>query len=139
MEQPHYLDKIPAQAKWLHTSVYDVRWADMDAFGHVNNAVYFTYFEQARIDWLRSIGARHGIVLATVGCTFKRAIVYPARIQVRLYAGSPRRSSVDSYYEISDCADAEVIYTVGHGTIVWFDHQSGVSVEIPPEIRKLLR
>ncbi|MDB5909191.1 MAG: acyl-CoA thioesterase [Massilia sp.] len=33
-----------------------IRWGDMDAMGHVNNTVYFRYFEQARISWFDEIG-----------------------------------------------------------------------------------
>ena len=36
----------------VHTTTQVIRWGDMDAFGHVNNTVYFRYMEQARIEWL---------------------------------------------------------------------------------------
>jgi len=39
----------------VHTTEIPVRWCDMDAFGHVNNRVYFSYFEVARIDWWKKI------------------------------------------------------------------------------------
>ncbi len=139
MEKPVYIDRIPDDARLLHESVYEVRWSDMDAFGHVNNAVYFTYFEQLRIDWLRSAGTDHRLVLATVGCTFRRAIIYPASLRLRLYAGRAGRSSLDTYYEIRDRGDDSCLYTLGHGTIVWYDHETRASVEIPPEIRQLLK
>ena len=38
-----------AERKLVHTAHLDIRWADMDAFGHVNTSVYLTYFEQARV------------------------------------------------------------------------------------------
>jgi acyl-ACP thioesterase len=40
----------------LHTSRQIVRWGDMDFYGHVNNTVYFRYFEQARVEWLEQAG-----------------------------------------------------------------------------------
>lgn len=138
MSNVSYIESIPDSARLVHTSEFVVRWSDMDAFGHINNAAYFTYFEQVRVDWLRSIGAEHSIVLATVGCTFIRAIEFPATISVLYYLGLPGKKSVDSYYEICDASDQAILYTRGHGTVVWFDHNAGKSVEIPSHIRKLL-
>lgn len=43
--------------KHVYTVVMPIRWGDMDAMGHVNNTVYFQYLEQARIEWLRRLGA----------------------------------------------------------------------------------
>ncbi|MEE9494525.1 MAG: thioesterase family protein [Gammaproteobacteria bacterium] len=138
MNSPTYIKSIPETSRLVQTSEYVVRWSDMDAFGHINNAKYFTYFEQIRVDWLRSIGAGHSIVVANIGCTFLRAIVYPATIKVSFYLGEPGRKSVDSYYEIRDFDDLSTLYTLGHGTVVWFDHEAGESIEIPAPIRKLI-
>ena len=46
--------EIPEEKKLVHESIIPVRWGDMDALGHVNNAVYFRYIEQARVNWLDS-------------------------------------------------------------------------------------
>ena len=67
-----------------------LRWADMDAQGHVNNVQYFRYMEQARIEWLDATGCRgdagvYGPVVKTAGCTFQRALVYPAEIEEFLF------------------------------------------------------
>ena len=134
-----YLRSVPAGARLLQSSVYTMRWSDMDAFGHVNNACYFTYFEQVRVDWLTSIGASHDLVLANVSCTFLKPLHYPAALEVRLYAGRPRRSSLDSYYEILDQSNDNRLCSVGHGTIVWYDHEAGHSVWIPEPVLRHLK
>ena len=64
--------------------VVPIRWGDMDAMGHVNNAVYFRYFETVRIDWMRSIGAARGPdgigpVIVNAFCSFIRQLEYPGR------------------------------------------------------------
>jgi acyl-CoA thioesterase FadM len=59
----HYADTLPNDAKHLHTSRYTLRWRDMDAFGHVNNAMYFSCFEQVRVDWLSGLGIGHGTIV----------------------------------------------------------------------------
>lgn len=103
----------------------------MDAFGHVNNAMYFTYFEQVRVDWLDAIGVSHDLVLANVSCSFLRPLKYPAELEVRLYTESPGRSSLPTWYEILESGVSRPLCALGHGTVVWFDHRSGHSVPIP--------
>lgn len=48
--------EIPEYKKWVHEMRFKVRWGDMDAMGHVNNAMYFRYLETARIDWMVEAG-----------------------------------------------------------------------------------
>jgi acyl-CoA thioester hydrolase len=134
----HYVQALPGDARHLHTSRYSMRWSDMDAFGHVNNATYFTFFEQARVDWLASLGEAHELVLANVSCTFFRPLVYPGDIQVDLFAGRVGRSSLESFYKVRRVDQPERLCTLGHGTIVWFDHRAGASVEIPEAVRREL-
>ena len=43
---------MAAERKLVHTTRVAIRWADMDAQGHVNNTLYFRYMEQVRIEWL---------------------------------------------------------------------------------------
>lgn len=136
--KPVYLKAIPEHARRLHTSRFDIRWSDMDAFGHVNNSSYFTYFEQTRIDWLRSVGYPHDLVLASTGCTFFQAIVYPAVIDVLLYGANPGRSSMDTYYEIRDGHRSSLVYTLGHGVMVWYDHDLQRATELPATLRGLI-
>lgn len=123
-----------------------VRWGDMDALGHVNNATYFTYCEQARIAWLgrmaigASVGSGSGAgpVIVNAFCAYLRPVVYPARIRVAMYGGTPGRSSFETRYEIRDAADAEILYATGSAKIVWVDHRAGRSTPIPDAIRQLL-
>ena len=77
-----------AAKKLIHTIQLQVRWGDMDIFGHVNNANYFRYLEQARISWFETIGAPsgnvgHGPILVAAACNFRIPIVYPATVEVR--------------------------------------------------------
>lgn len=127
----------------LYTAYIPVRWGDMDAFGHVNNCVYFTYFEQARILWLEqhSFPVRNiktGPILATADCKFIKPIFHPAELIVKLYAGPGRRSSFTLYYEILDQRNDKILYAEGSTVIVWVDYELGKSIELPDEMRKHL-
>jgi acyl-CoA thioester hydrolase len=132
-----YIKSLPESARLLHHARYVMRWGDMDAFGHLNNASYFTYFEQARVDWLMSLGTTHDLVLANVSCTFKRPIKFPATIDLELYGDNPGKSSLDSYYCLSNNDDKQLC-AIGHGTIVWYDHKNACVIPIPSVVRKAL-
>jgi len=133
-----YVQSLPENATLLYRAGYVMRWRDMDAFGHLNNAVYFTYFEQARVDWLDSIHSSHALVLANISCTFMKPLKYPARLEVCLYAGPPGRSSLDTFYELYNGHAADERCAIAHGTIVWYDHVAGHAMEIPDAVRKHL-
>ncbi|RFA26185.1 thioesterase superfamily protein [Alkalilimnicola ehrlichii] len=123
------------------------RWGDMDSLGHVNNAVYLSYFEQARTGWFDSLrkdggsvtGADpNGPVLVHTSCTYLRPVHHPARLLVRLYGEGPGRSSFGTSYEVRDADDPEILYTTGDAKIVWIDFQSNRPIPVPEGIRALL-
>ena len=47
---------IPENKKKIHETIISIRWGDMDSYRHINNTVYFRYMEQARIEWITSLG-----------------------------------------------------------------------------------
>jgi acyl-CoA thioester hydrolase len=127
----------------VHTEKIKVRWGDMDAFGHVNNVEYFRYMQEARVAWFGVVRMpvmenHQGPVIVDAHCTFLRPIVYPASIEVTLYAGKPGRSSFPTYYDIHLEGDKAVKFAEGSSTVVWIDHMQGKSVPLPAWLMKLL-
>ena len=123
-----------------HTARVPVRWGDLDALGHLNNATYLTLCEQARIEMLADLGVGDwddaGPVLAAVSLQFRRPVLYPATAVVRTTLGEPGRSSLPFSYAISVEGDEETTYAEGDGTLVWIDKQSGRSVPLPAPLRE---
>ena len=85
----------------------DVRWGDMDAFGHVNNAKYFTYCESARIRYFEELDLEayrehesHGPAVVSATCNFIRQVHYPATLDVGVRAAKIGRSSFTLDYVI---------------------------------------
>lgn len=123
-----------------------VRWGDMDALGHVNNAVYFTYFEQIRVAWLERLsmttgiraGAHVGPVVVNAFCAFHQPIIYPAQVIVRMFGGDVGRSSIDTFYELHDAERQDIHYASGRAKVVWVNHRAGHSTPLPAEVRSLL-
>lgn len=131
------------QRKLLFSLKLPVRWGDLDANGHVNNAKYFTYLEQARIAWLESQNAQNtddgqGPVIAQTSCSFLRPIPYPETLDILVYAGPPGRSSFPTFYEIFGGAE-RTKYAEGQAVMVWVDRNSGKSQPIPDTLRKSLQ
>jgi acyl-CoA thioester hydrolase len=120
-----------------------VRWGDMDALGHVNNAEYLRYFEQSRIEWLEGHGCAvaavgTGPILAKVSVTYLKPVVYPTEIEIRLYAGHVGNSSFTLLSEIVNGRDASERFTEGEFVTVWVDYERAKSVPIPEKVRAIL-
>lgn len=118
----------------------EIIWGDMDAFGHINNTVYFRYFENARIAYFDQIGIPEqmkqfglGPILATTQCNFKLPLDYPDRIHIATRASilSPKKFNME-YVVFSEKCSA--IAAEGDGLIVYFDYANKKSCEIPNPI-----
>ena len=134
---------LPEARKLVFESVVPIRWGDMDAYGHVNNTVYFRYMEIARIDWLDSLAGRidapgQGIVVVNAFCNFHAQLHYPGELSVRLFVANPGRSSFETYYEIIRRDDPATLYASGGAKTVWIDHAKRRSAPLPDALRALL-
>ena len=123
-----------------YTTEIDVRFRDIDAMGHVNNAVYATYIEQARIAYYRDVCAADlsaiSTVLASLSVDFRRPVeLTDGRVTVAIDVADIGRSSVTMTHEIRTggrvVADAEA-------TVVTIDPDSGNPVPIPDEQRSAM-
>jgi acyl-CoA thioester hydrolase len=118
-----------------------VRWRDMDAYGHVNNAKYVSYLEEARVRWLHGVtsGARMGSgispVVANTHVNYRRPIVWPNDIVVELFVERLGTSSVTIGHRIVADNDDTVLYSDGHVVVVWVDMDTGKSAPLPESVR----
>lgn len=120
-----------------------VRWGDMDALGHVNNAEYFRYMEQARVAWLEAIGmpmveAGKGPVIVKATCEFLKPIVYPETVAIALTVERVGTSSITVSHEFRPVDDVTVCYARGEAVIVYVDHTQGASAPLPAAILQRL-
>jgi acyl-CoA thioester hydrolase len=89
----------------VHEKQIEIRWRDQDAYGHVNNAVYLTYLEEVRDEWLERAlgdsGDAWGYVTARVAIDFRRELTQDDdAIVARLWLTRIGRSSVTTREEI---------------------------------------
>jgi acyl-CoA thioester hydrolase len=116
-----------------------LRFADMDADQHVNNAVYYRYMEEARMRWINTLGLAMVPpapipVLAASACSFRAPLQYPGKITVEVYLGRIGNSSLRTHYLLKS---GDAIVAEGFGVSVWVDPQTQNSIPLPEAVRKL--
>jgi acyl-CoA thioester hydrolase len=116
-----------------------VRWGDMDAFGHVNNTLYFRYFEEVRFQWMLEKGIPIGgdtyPVVVTIGCTFFRPVFHPDTLRIDVFIAEPGRSSFMATYKVYSRSNAATPCSEGYSKIVWVEKTTGKSVALPDAVR----
>ena len=119
-----------------YTTEIDVRFRDIDAMGHVNNAVYATYLEQARTEYFRDVLdadlSRVSSVLASLSLDFRRPVELTDGT-VAVDVAELGRSSVTMTHEFR--VDGAVV-AEAEATLVSLDPDSGEPVPIPPAFRE---
>jgi len=110
----------------VHEKRIEIRWRDLDAFGHVNNAVYLTYLEEVRDEWLdRTLGSAWDYVLARVAIDYRRELTQADdEVVARCRLGRVGTSSLTTREELFAgdelAAEAEAV-------LVAFDREAGRS------------
>ena len=136
--------EIPDDKHFIHQTTFPIRWGDMDAMQHVNNAAYFRYLEIVRIDWMHLIGALpnpqgEGPVIVNAFCNFIRQLEFPGIVLAKQYVANPGRSSFDTFVTLEREDQPGVIYASGGATTVWVDFPSQKSRPLPDFMRSLLQ
>jgi len=121
-----------------------LRYADLDTYGRVNNAVYATLIEEARVDYLQAVlpaamgeitgtGEGAGIVLATLELSFERPLFEADAVTVGVRVAELGETSLEFAYEINDDGDR---VATAETTIVVIDRKTGNSRPIPEDWRE---
>jgi acyl-CoA thioester hydrolase len=117
-----------------------LRWRDLDAYLHVNNANYLTLFEETRILWFntfpgpwRSPDAEP--VVARVEIDYKRALHYPETLCSQLHLERVGNASLSLLHTLSSASDSKIVYATGKTVSVWTDPRVGKSTPLPALVR----
>ena len=117
-----------------------VRWRDLDAFNHVNNASYLGYIEEARVLWFKSLSTdwaneELAPILAAITVNYRRPIAWPALLRVELFAERIGNKSLTLGHRILAMASGETLHADGNAVMVWVD-RAGASVPLPEKVRR---
>ena len=117
-----------------------VAWGEQDLFGHVNNIVYFRYFESVRMHYLDRIGVLRshqehgkGVILASTTCDFKKPVTWPQRLTVRTGTVGVGNTSFTMEYLITD-EQGEAV-AMGTSVLVMYDYATGSKMRVTDEVR----
>lgn len=123
----------------------DVRWGDEDSYGHVNNAIYLSYFEQGRADFFTEMGLHldqsraggAGPIVAHLNCTYKQPLTYPTTIQVGVRCVEVGNRSFKLSQMICRKGETKPV-AFGEVVCVWFDYNQQCAATVPDELRNAL-
>lgn len=129
--------------EWTTVSEIPVRWGDMDALGHVNNVVYFRYFEMVRIDYFEQVNwgvlsqtddIKIGPILAHISCQFIKPVKFPDVLQVAVRAKKIGNSSLIQEYEAH--SPSLGLVAKGESVVVCFDYENNAKIHFDDVLRK---
>ena len=141
-----YIDNPEVWASEFKFSVeVKVRFSETDMYGHLNNTVPFTYFELARIEYLKATGLMEAKlsgssenipVVADLQCDFLQQAFFDQTIKIYVKTASIGSSSIDIHYLGKDDKDQPVF--TGRGTLVQINRHTGKSVPYTEGEKKIL-
>jgi len=116
-----------------------VRWRDMDAFNHVNNASYLGYIEEARVAWFKTlsegwVSESAAPILAAITVNYRRPANWPETMRVELFAERVGNKSLSLGHRIHSASDPAVLYADGNAVMVWVN-RDGQTVPLPETVR----
>jgi len=126
-----------------HETELKVRFRDVDAMGHMNNAVYFSFMEQARTEYYMKITGKRRLdefemILASTTCNFRSAVSWGETVVVRVWPTRIGRSSFTLQYELRAKGDHRLVGD-GESVQVAYDYEIGKSKPIPPSFRRAIK
>lgn len=122
-----------------------VAWGQMDAFNHVNNVVYFRFFEDARIAYFEQIQylqeiEKNGVgpILAQTECKFKFPVTFPDTLKLAARVSDMRDSDFTMRYVVWS-QKSQKVAAEGAGKVVSYDYRNNCRTDIPDVIRERIR
>jgi acyl-CoA thioester hydrolase len=121
----------------------EVRFRDLDALGHVNNAVYLTYLESARMAWWMHVMSRADLagldmILARAEIDYRSPVVFGERLLVGVRCASVKRSSFVLEQRVEEERSGRLVAEASK-VMVHYDYATLRSLPIPPELRERIR
>lgn len=122
-----------------------VAWGEMDALGHVNNIIYFRYFESARSEYFQAMGlwdsakaSGIGVILHSTSCRFRKPLTYPDRVSVGARVTNIGKDRFRMEYAVYSHGMNSVA-AEGEGLIVVYDYRRGTKCAMPDNLRDAIR
>jgi acyl-CoA thioester hydrolase len=119
-----------------------VAWGEMDAYGHLNNIVYFRYFETARIAYFERLKCPDflnrnpvGPILASTACRFRAPLAFPDQVSAGARVARVDEDRFVMFYALYSHT-LQKVAAEGEGTIVCFDYRENRKASLPHELKQ---
>jgi acyl-CoA thioester hydrolase len=127
----------------MHEIQVNVRFSETDALGHINNASYFVYLEEARIRFIESLGCDMdtkgwNFILASIKCDFLSQGYFNQTLSIKTFVSKIGTKSFQLEHEIISTHTNELI-AKGNGVMVYFDFEKQKSEPLPDSFREGLK
>ena len=121
----------------------EVRFRDIDSMGHVNNAVFLTYFEEGRKVFLEKVmdiidPADYPFILANISCDYLKPVKLGDQLSLKIWIGEIGDKSFTFNYHVIDRNNASIVFSKGKSVMVFFDYIENKTMRIPGKIFKKL-
>ena len=133
-----------AEHKKIVTEI-KIRFRDIDSMGHVNNAVYLTYFEEGRKEFIQSLFGitnpeDYNFILAHISCDFLKPIKISDTVLLEIWVGEIGKKRFDFMYKLLKSVNdnESSVCAKGHSVQVFFDYKQNTTLPIPEQIRNKL-
>ena len=134
-----FLEQYP-----INTSI-NVAWGEMDALQHVNNVVYFRYFETARIDFFNQINLLDDLQKTAVGpvisenqARYKRPVTFPDTLVVGVSISDINDDRFMMHYHVFSQTQ-QAVTTIGSSQVVMFNFKTGQKAQLTPQLLDALK
>lgn len=137
-ETPAELSTFPVIVEW------PIQWGDQDSFRHVNNTIYFRWFETGRIAYLERLGYTDmmkgvglGPILAAINCNYRKQLKYPDTVLI----GSKISRIGNASFTMSHVIYSRALQAVaadGDSVVVMINYDTGKTVRVPEEMRRVV-
>ncbi|ACJ26963.1 Thioesterase superfamily member [Shewanella piezotolerans WP3] len=129
-----FLEQYP-----INTTI-NVAWGEMDALQHVNNVVYFRYFETARIDFFNQINLLEDIQKTAIGpvisenqARYKRPVTFPDTLVVGVSISDINDDRFMMHYHVFSQTQ-QAVTTIGSSQVVMFNFKTGQKAQLTPQL-----
>ena len=121
----------------------NVRFRDIDGMGHVNNAVFFTYFAEGRLALFQQFSmdsdfSTFSFILAHISCDYLRPITLNTRLSIEIWVKEIGMKSFGLGYKLVDFSDASTIYAKGESVQVCYDYGENKPVVVSAALKQKL-
>ncbi|MCL1095466.1 acyl-CoA thioesterase [Shewanella kaireitica] len=135
----HFLAQYP-----INTTI-NVAWGEMDALQHVNNVVYFRYFETARIDFFNQINLLEDLQKTAIGpvisenqARYKRPVTFPDTLTVGVSISDINDDRFMMHYHVFSQTQ-QAVTTIGSSQVVMFNFKTGQKAQLTPQLLDALK